>query len=162
MSLFTTTFGTNIQTFKHFLLLLSLPSRPLSSFTTTTTKAVYISNIAVLLNGGSFLVSQLVADYRHHLFSHNNVRSIRGQWPKKFHTSKWQNYSFSPWAWPLSSSVMMTNENHQENKPLTPMSNLSGNSTDLNTNIDLGLLGLCIGTSDLYFYGSTVSLSFLT
>ena len=36
------------------------------------------------------------------------------------------------------------------------------NSTDLNTNIDLGLLGLCIGMSDLYFYGSTVSLSFLT
>ena len=57
---------------------------------------------------------------------------------------------------------MMTNENHQENKPLTPMSNISGNSTDLNTNIDLGCLGLCIGTSDLYFYGSTVSLSFLT
>ena len=65
-------------------------------------------------------------------------------------------------AWPVSQSEMMTNENHQENKPLTPISNLSCNATDLNTNIDLGLLGLCIGMSDLYFYGSTVSLSFLT
>ena len=161
----TTTFGTNLQTFKHFLLLLSLPSRLLLSFTRPNhhLPAVYISNIpAEWWQFPAVPACCWLGDYRHHLFSHNNVRSIRGQWPKKFHTSKWQNYSFSPWAGPLSSSVMMTNENHQENKPLTPMSNLSGNSTDLNTNIDLGLLGLCIGTSDLYFYGATVSLSFLT
>ena len=48
------------------------------------------------------------------------------------------------------------------NAHVKPLTSQIGNSTDLNTNIDLGLFGLCIGTSDLYFYGSTVSLSFLT
>ena len=50
---------------------------------------------------------------------------------------------------------MMTNENHQWDKQLTPESNSGGNPTDLNTNIELRCQ-IC------NFYGLTVSLSFLT